>query len=221
MPGELTPDRGPFLRRAEEGLSLKDRQLLQVLNAFTTARLRAACEEADAIRQRADSPGSLPAVQAKLHAFLRESWEALDGVAREINLCMYSFYPDAGLYPPHRMTRQCGVYMVRKILRESPLTRQHPLSRLLWESTRTRPDTAYRRLSLLYNVSLFAPLPLPGADRLPGTADVPEVFRPLIKDEPVEGCPLRGGLDEMERWVAELVNCCYRLLAEELEERGG
>ena len=215
---DMKQERERFLEAAERRLSAADIELLHMLNQFTDARLSMASQQAENARRQAGSAAVLSETQAHLHAFLTESWDALDGLAREINLCMYRLYPELGLYAPSRMTRQCGMYMVRKILRESPLMRDHPISQLLWERTRTRPTAAYRRLSFLYNLSVFVPVPVPRGSRLPGTDDVPETLQPLLKDPPLKGCPLGQGLDEMERWLGDLVGTTYNLLSDVLRE---
>ncbi len=213
---DVSQERQDFLAAADHRLSQQDMELLRMLNQFTEARLSMAAEEAKATRKESARRGGVPVIQARLHACLKECWDALDGLAREINLCMHRRYPEMGLYPPHRMTRQCGMYMVRKILHESPLMRDHPVAQILWEKTRTRPDRAYRRLSFLYNLSVFVPVPVPHGCKLPGTDDVPETLQPLLKDQPLEACPLDQGLDEMEDWLGDLVRNTYRLLADVL-----
>ena len=128
---------------------------------------------------------------ATLHAFLRECWEALDGLAREVNLVMHALFPAAGLYAPFEMTRQCTFYVVRKLLHDWPRTAAHPVSDLLWSETREDASAAYRRLSYLYNVSLFLPL-APVNGRLPGAEDFPSLRAPW-QAPASRDMPARGG----------------------------
>jgi hypothetical protein len=196
----------------QDGLPADDAELLRLLRAFTEERLTAA----QACRERLLEA---PEDGAALHAFLREAWETLDGLAREVNALMHALFPDAGLYPPDRMTRQCTFYVVRKLLHECPATAAHPVSELLWRETRGAAAPAYRRLSLLYNLSLFVPLAVVDG-RLPSAADVPPAVRPLVRPQAVEGVKLSEGLEEILGWEEGLVAECRALLALALGERG-
>ncbi len=201
-----------LLRVASGALPPPEADLLGTLHRFTGRRLAAAW----ACRGRlldALAAGNADAAEAELHAFLRESWEVLDGLAREVNLCMVHLFPDAGLYPPFEMTRQCTFYVVRKKLHEQPDTADHPVSRLLWERTREEPGEAYRRLSFLHNLSLFSTVPLlPGA-LLPGSDDVPDAVRPLLKPATVPRAEAGQTTDETLQWLADLCSAAYAILA--------
>jgi hypothetical protein len=174
-----------------------------LLHEFTAARLAGAAEA----RDRGD-----------LHGFLRECWEVLDGLAREVNLVMHHSFPDARLYPPQDMTRQCTFYVVRKNLAEHADTADHPVSRLLWEETREDAVPAYERLSFLYNLSLFAPLPLPDG-QLPGSDDVPDAVRPLIKPSNVLRAPFGDGTADILTWLRSFTQRCYERLAKALRQQ--
>jgi len=170
------------------------------------------------IQQAVDSDEELAALQVHIHAFLRECWEALDGLAREVNVCMGVLFPDAPLYPPDRMTRQCGFYMVRKTLHEESSTAAHPVSELLWEETRGRPAGPYRRLSYLYNLSLFLPVPLLRGACLPGTADLPDFALSLLKPQQVGACSLVSGTEEICEWLTGFCGRCHAMLSAALKE---
>jgi len=202
------------LLAAAEALPADEAELLRGLHAFTAERLAAAqaCRERLLEASRAGRDGA-----PELHAFLRESWEVLDGLAREVNLLMHAVYPAAGFYPPFDMTRQCTFYVVRKLLHESPATAAHPVADLLWRETREDGHPAYRRLSFLHNMGLFLPV-APTGGRLPGTADVPPAALPLIKPQQTDPCDLAVGTDEMLAWLAGLVRECYARLAVALAE---
>jgi hypothetical protein len=200
-----------------DSLGPKQRELFQLLHAFTAARLETADERGVRVVE-AIGQGDTARAQRELHAFLRECWDALDGLGREVNLCMHHLFPDAGLYPPLEMTRQCTFYMVRKKLHEHPDTAEHPVSRLLWDATRGDPDRAYERLSFLYNVSLFVPVPLPEGRLLPGPDDVPEAVSGILKPADLPRCEAREGLRQMRSWVEKMVGRCYAQLAEAIGE---
>jgi len=209
-----------FLQAAQRVLAPGDLNLLRQLHHFTRARLEAARRELEDISRLLPSDVAPTQISAGLHAFLRESWECLDGLAREINLCMFRRFPEAGLYPPHRMTRQCGFYMVRKILHDAPDASQHPVAKLLWERTRTGTAQPYRRLSFLYNLSIFVPVPLVEGRELPGSSDVPQFLRQLVRDYSLEGCSIPEGVREIHDWVAAFLRESYRLLTQALEAGG-
>lgn len=200
-------------------LAPEERELFDLLHAFTAARLEAADERGVrvvAAIQQADTNRA----QRELHAFLRECWDGLDGLGREVNLCMHRRFPGAGLYPPLEMTRQCTFYMVRKKLHEHPDTVEHPVSRLLWDATRGDADRAYERLSFLYNLSLFVPVPVPEGRLLPGPDDVPETVSGILKPTDLPRCEAGKGLPQMRSWVEEMVGRCYRKLTESIAEEG-
>ena len=207
-----------YLEVARGALETAELQLLEELHRFTRARLRAGAACIDRVSQALESTAPADVLEANIHAFLRETREALDGLAREINLCMRRAFPKAALYDPQAMTRQCGFYVVRKALHEDHDAAGHPLSRLLWDRTRARPDEAYRRFSFLCNLSVFATIPLIGHSRqLPGSEGVPDWLRRLTRDEHVAGCPLADGLQGIHSWAKALIGECYGLLAECLE----
>jgi hypothetical protein len=172
------------------------------LRAFTDARLRAAANLA-----RREAPWG----SARLHAFLREAWEALDGLAREANAALYASLPQLPLYPPREMTRQCTFYVLRKMLREG--APDHPMARHFWMRTRDGADRPYRVLSYFYNLSLFLPVPLPGG-RLPAHDELPEHARALVKAQPVEGGPVHEEVRQIHRWLSDFVRASRELLCD-------
>ena len=204
-----------LLRAASEALPAPKGELLRVLHRFT-GRRRAAAGVCRGRLLDALAAEDADAAEAELHAFLRESWEALDGLAREVNLCMEHLFPEVGLYPPLEMTRQCTFYVVRKKLHEHPATASHPVTRLLWARTRERPDAAYRRVSFLYNLSLFCPVPLGPGGMLPGSDDIPHAVRPLLKPSAVPPAGAGEASGEILRWLAELSAQIYATLAASL-----
>ncbi len=196
-----------LLSDADAVLPADEAALLWALHTFTAERLAVARVCRERLLDTQDG--------AALHAFLRECWEALDGLAREVNVVMHALYPGAGLYPPLEMTRQCTFYVVRKLLHESPETSRHPVAQLLWRETRQAPHPAYRRLSFLYNLSLFVPV-APVKGRLPGAGDVPAYAGDLVRAQQVEGCGLGEGTAEVLDWLNGLVVECYALLGRAL-----
>ncbi len=204
-----------YLDAAGAALPRESEALLRYLHRFTMRRLAAARECGQALSAMLGTDDRSAAEMA-LHRFLRDCWEALDGLAREVNLVLYQLSPEARLYPPFEMTRQCTFYVVRKNLHEHPATADHPVSRLLWQRTRERPGEAYRRLSFLYNLSLFFPLRLAEGRRLPGGADLPPAARKIIKPAQVPPADASEGTEGMLGWVEQLVGDCYGLLAEAL-----
>jgi len=180
--------------------------LLGLLVAFTDQRLVAAADDREEWLLLLRTGGT---VQASVHSFLRECWEALDGLAREANVCMHRLFPQAGLFPPMEMTRQCTFYVVRKKLHEHPETADHPVSRILWERTRGRPAGAYVRLSFLYNLSLFVPVDVVGEGLLPGSEDVPASVRAIVRTPPggaVQRCRVGVATTEIMDWLWEMVD---------------
>lgn len=204
-----------FLRTASAGLPEEEAELLGALHRFTGERLEAAERAKYDVEQTLEREAD---AAPEVHAFLSECWEVLDGLAREVNLCMHHLFPAAGLYPPMEMTRQCTFYMVRKKLHEDPQTADHPVSLLLWERTRESPAPAYQRLSFLYNLSLFFPVPVEQG-RLPGTSDLPELPRRLIKSAEVERCDATDGMEEIVRWLNDLAAQCYQRLGRALARK--
>jgi len=204
MAGSLADD---FIRAATDALPSDEAELLEALHAFTSERLTAA----RACRQRFLASPDDP---AELHAFLRECWETIDGLAREVNLCMHHVFPDAGLYPPFEMSRQCTFYVLRQKLHACEQTAGHPVAELLWQQTREAPAREYARLSFLYNLSLFFPLPIPARGKLPGTQDVPDCALRIIRHQQIERCDADSGLNAILRWLKGLLAECYTRLAE-------
>jgi hypothetical protein len=180
--------------------------LFGVLHRFTVARRAAARRLAERLAAEADP--------ATLHAWLRECWDVLDGLAREANAVMHQTRPGAPLFPPGEGIRQCTLYMVRKKLHEHPPTAHHPVTQRLWE--RTKDGSAeYERLSFLYNLSLFACIPL-AQGRLPGTAQLGHVLGAMVKPQPVPPCEVARGVEAIEAWLDELLRETYEALAQEL-----
>jgi len=213
MPATM-PDGAGLLEAASEALPEGKAALLGTLHEFTLERLEAAslCRESMMTALRAGG-----VVGIGLHSFLRECWAALDGLAHEVNVCMEHLFPDAGLYPPQAMTRQCTFYMLRKKLHEHPSTAAHPVSRMLWERTREAPPLPYLRLSFLHNLSLFLPLSeLPEADRLPGSRDVPDMAQSTVRSTHVPRCGLAEGTQEILDWLGEMLGECYVRVEEAL-----
>ncbi len=200
-----------FLEAAGDALPHESQVLLRDLHRFTARRLAAVRNSRKDLCNALDRDDTTAAEMA-LHGFLRDCWEALDGLSREVNLALHHIHPDATLYPPFEMTRQCSLYMVRKKLHEHPATADRPVSRLLWQRTRETPDEAYERLSFLYNLSLFFPLELTEG-RLPGTEDLPPAARSIIKSADVARRDAREAVREMLNWVEDLLEGCYALLA--------
>jgi len=207
-----------LLAHAGGALGSAERALLAELHGFTAERMAAAAATRERLLQGL-SEGGRPTASAGLHAFLRECWEALDGLAREVNVCMYDLFPQAGLYPPLEMTRQCTFYVVRKKLHEHPAVARHAVARLLWERTRERPDPPYVRLSFLYNLSLFLCLPLPGG-LLPGSQDIPPHATQLVRPAHVDRCPVGQGTCEMLDWLKGFAGECYAALSRALGAPG-
>ena len=210
------PDGIGLLEAAAETLPPDLEGLLRQLHEFTLERLEAAslCRESMMTALRAGG-----VVGIGLHSFLRESWAALDGMAREVNLCMAHLFPEAGIDSPRSMARRCTLYTVRKSLHEHPATGEHPVSRMLWERTREAPPVPYLRLSFLYNLSMFLPLSeLPERDRLPGSQDVPQMAQENVRNTEVPRCGLEQGTQEILDWLAELLGECYARLEAALRQ---
>jgi len=207
-----------FLRAARAGLPPAEQALAGELTRFVALRVEAAREAQSRLRGHAAAGASQTAIQKELHIFLRECWDALDALGRLVNLCTHRLFPDAKL-PGPRMTRQCTFYTVRRALHAHPNAAAHPLGRLLWDETRGNPSPAYRRLSFLYNVAVFVPVPLPEGRRLPEIADLPEELRALIKVEGVEPCDIEQGLEEILGWLGEFADRCYAELSRALAAR--
>ena len=205
-----------FLAAAAAALSPSELALLEELHRFTADRLLAASRKLGEILAALEGDAEPAAKGESLHAFLREAWEALDGLARQVNLCLVRRLPEAKLYPPERMTRQCTFYMVRKKLHEHPATSEHPVSRLLWGATKSRPGGPYASLSFLYNLSVFLPIPIVEGRRLPGSDDIPAFARPLLKVQEMESSPIDSALTAIYRWLEGFAAECYSLLREEL-----
>lgn len=192
--------------------------LLKGLHQYTTARCESVRAALRQVQEALNEAAPLEEIQRSLHWFLREAWDTLNGLAREINLCMHARFPEAGLHPPLAMTRQCGLYTVRRILHEHPSTASHLLSQRLWEATKTAAEAPYRRLSFLNNVSLFLPVPLPGGKLLPGTNDLTAWAEGLIKPEQVDRQPIAEALKEIADWLTEFSEEFYGLMRQALEE---
>ena len=208
-----------LLAAADGALGPAECALLGDLAAFVAHRLDAAAEVRVQVGALLGSGATVQALQLQLHTFLRECWDALDGLGRQMNLCLWDTFPDAGLEAPQRMTRQCTFYTVRRVLHADPTAAAHPLSELLWSETKANPHPAYGRLSFLYNLGLFVPVPLPEGDCLPGSADVPERLRGLIRPADEQRCGIEEGLDEILEWLRDFVGRCYGQMASALAER--
>lgn len=203
-----------LLAVACEKLPTQTGELLRLLHRFTLERLEAARRRRQAVLDIAHEPDKSQACGAEIHSFLRDCWEVLDGLARELNVCMHHLFPSAALYPPGAITRQCTFYMVRKKLSEHPQAAGHPVTRLLWDSTRGRSAEEYERLSFLYNISLFLPLTLTVDGQLPGMADLPAAARAIIKPAHVERCSVEEGVRQILNWLESLVAQCYDQLTD-------
>ncbi len=200
-----------LLAAAEANLPPESTALLRALHEFTRARLAGARLDQRAFASLV-AAGARSEAEHELHAFLRECWEVLDGLAREVNLCMAHLFPDAGLHAPDTMTRQRTFYFVRKNLHENAATTDHPVTRLLHDSTRAPAAKEYERLSFLYNVSLFLPLGLTEDGALPGSEDLPDAARSLVKPAHVERRDAEEGTADIVNWLDSLVAECYRRL---------
>ncbi len=190
-------------------LSREDCSLACELARFVALRLEAAARA----RGQAGNAAAGEDLQMAVHAFLRECWDALDGLGRLVNVCLAAAFPAAGLHPPGRMTRQCTFYTVRRVLHADPEAAAHPVAALLWHETRAEPHPAYARLSFLYNLALFLPVPLPEGRRLPGTTDLPPHLLSLTKPQDLPGAPLDEGMAEMLDWLHRFIGRCYELMA--------
>jgi len=204
-----------LLEAAEAALPEGEAELFGQIAVFVRRRI----EGAGAALERTKAAPSVEATQCELHVFLRECWEALDGLGRLVSLSLEPLYPGAGLAPAGRMTRQCTFYTVRRDLSADADAAEHPLSVLVWHETREEPSAAYRTLSFLYNVSLFAAVPLPGG-RLPGWQDLPACLKTMVRRQPVEGGPVPEGLEEVLEWEKDFVRRCYTGMARTLDEGG-
>ena len=91
-------------------LSGPEMELLRELLDFLEQRLEGAAAERAGIEELLKGEPRPRAVQAALHRFLRDAWDALDGLGRVVNVCLHRRFPDAGLWPPQSMTRQCTFY---------------------------------------------------------------------------------------------------------------
>jgi hypothetical protein len=209
------PGENELLAAAENARSGAELDLLRDLVAFVGRRIESAQEARARI---AAEPLPATDLARELHGFLREAWDALDGLGRLVNLCLYDVFPDAGLAAPDRMTRQCTFYTVRRALHAHPGAAQHPLSALLWRETREAPGEAYGRLSFLHNLSLFVPLPLGEGGTLPGSADVPAHVRPLVRASEVGPCGPAEGTAEMLEWLRGFAAECFALMRATLAE---
>jgi hypothetical protein len=210
------PDGAGLMEAAAVALPEQTAELLRRLHEFTLERLEAASLCRTSMVTALQAGG---VVGIGLHSFLRECWAVLDGLAREVNVCMEHLFPDAGLYPPRAMTRQCTFYVLRQKLHEHPSTAGHSVSRMLWERTRETPPVPYVRLSFLHNLSLFLPLSqLPEADRLPGSRDAPDVAQDAIRSVEVPRCGLQEGTQEILDWLAEVLGECYGRLEAALRD---
>jgi len=202
-----------FMQQAEVCFSRPDLALFRRLHRFTRQRLHSARSAAENLC----AAESLRNKQNFLHRFIRDCYDGLNGCAREVNLCMHHLFPGVDLYPPRHMSRQCGLYTVRKILRESQQTSSHPVSVHLWNRTREPGDEAYRRLSFLYNISTFAPLPLArDATHLPGDAELPDELQPFTREEGIESCEASEGAHQILKWTKEYIGHTYSLLKDAL-----
>ena len=206
-----------LLAASDTAFSDREREIFRQLVRFVNERLEAARELQHLIAAMPSDAGS--GLDRRLHAFLRECWDALDGLGRLVNVCLHEQFPDAGLYPPDRMTRQCTFYTVRRALCSHPDTAPHPLAEYLSVQTRLRPNPAYERLSFLYNLSIFVPLPLTPDGSLPGWDDVPAQVRPLARSCGVKGCSVAEGTADILGWLNEFAEGCCLLMKDALEER--
>jgi len=205
-----------LLEAAALSLAAGERELFEALTRFAVQRYQAADRAAARIRQRLAEGAPTAELQVEVHAFLRECWDVLDGLGRQINVCLYRRFPGSRLYPPDRLTRQCTFYTVRRGLHASEATCSHPLAALLWEETRAHEHPAYARLSFLYNLALFAPLPLPQGNRFPATDGLPDHLRALVKAQDVAGVSLEAGTREILAWLGDFAGRCYRLMVSTL-----
>lgn len=214
----MDPDREKAILQEAGALYSREALLLfRDLLTFVGQRFRAAGEAADRV---ADAPAERDegaAVRLELHTMLSECWEALDGVGRLVNVCLHPRFPGSGLFPPDEITRQCTFYTVRRDLHRHPKASRHPLAELMWEQTRHSPHPAYERLSFLYNISRFLPVPLVGERELPGWEDLPERVRSLLRPQEVERRPLPAALEEIMRWEEAFLEACCDGITTEMQ----
>ena len=191
-----------------------DQELLRDLLTFIDQRLSRARQCIEAL---AGAVG-IEAQQAELHALVRECWDALDGVGRVVNACLYPIFPDVGLYPVGQQMRQCTFYTVRRALHSHPLSAQHAVSRLLWDETCETIHPAYARLSLLRHLAAFVPIPLSHGKILPGWDDLPQHLAGAVRAQPLCRCELVEGCEEIAVWTAGLVQRCSEELIRSLAQ---
>lgn len=209
----------PVIEAARRALPPADFRLLQNIDRFVDHRLQAARE---ALAGGELLPGrGAPAepLQREVHRFLQELWAALDGLGREVCICLRGRFPGSGLPAPGQMTPQCTFYTVRRDLHRHGPARRHPLAELLWSRTREPSTEPYERLSFLYNLSLFVAVPLPGGTDLPGAGDLPGHLAGLVRPQEVERTPLAEGLGRMLEWAEELRGECEAEMKADFEAR--
>jgi hypothetical protein len=181
-------------------LAEPEQQLLGELLAFIAGRLSGAERARESLRGLVLAGAPVEHVKAELHGFVRDCWDALDGLGRVVDVCLYGRLPGMDLWEPRAMTRQCTFYTVRRVLRGGPFWGEHPVSRLLWDETRAEAHPVYVRLSSLRNLALFAPIPLPEPGVLPGWDDLAPHQASLLKPQGVERCAA-GVRTRYRRWT--------------------
>lgn len=186
---------------------------------FVDYRQKSLSHTADSIFNQSDSGDDLENIERELHIYLRECWDGLDGVGRLINTCLYPRFPESGLLPPEEMTRQCTFYTVRRDLHNNQKTCEHPLSNLIWTETSRTAASGYKRLSYLYNISLFFPLPVERSGLLAGVADLPAHYRSLIRQQNLEECTVKEAVNEIGGWLKGFIAECYAEIEREFERR--
>ncbi|MDP6439353.1 MAG: hypothetical protein QGH74_06945 [Candidatus Brocadiia bacterium] len=208
---------GEDLRAAgQKALAEPEQQLLGELLAFIAQRLSGAERARESLRDLVRAGAPVERVQAELHGFVRDCWDALDGLGRVVNVCLYGRLPGVDLWEPGAMTRQCTFYTVRRVLRGGPSGGEHPVGRLLWNETRVDVHPAYARLSFVRNLALFAPIPLPEPGVLPGWDDLAPHLASLLKAQGIGRCAVSEGAGEMLAWLRGFIERCCAELAQTL-----
>lgn len=192
--------------------------LLRDFAAFVRQRLASAENIRQELSQKVE-PQNSTELSMRIHTFLGNCWEALDGVGRLINLTLYPRFSDSGLRPPDEMSPQCTFYTVRRDLHRHHGARDHPVTRLMWNETKTSPRPSYGRLSLLYHVSRYVPVGLQSDGQLPGYDDMPAHIAELVRPQDVNSIEMGTGLSDMLDWERSFISSLYAAVAEELEGR--
>jgi hypothetical protein len=193
---------------AESVLSSAQFALLREMRRFTAARLESAGAALQHVRE-----ASREALPRAVHWFLRECWDTLDGLGRQVALCTRQVIPELKPLDPAEMRSQLTLYTVRRDLHREPASADHPLTLLLWHRTRDPSSEPYDRLSFLYNLSLFFEIPLSDGRWLPGHDDLPETVQELVRSQDIEAVRVVSGLEQIMDWLRRFVDRCEDQMA--------